>query len=344
MSIQRKVRKLKLSTQMLTPRKLCNLFIKEMQISLGHSHLLYYPNRLTVDIGNVCNLRCPLCPTGRGDKGASKGFMKFQEFKSIIDDLGMFLTHLELHNWGEPLLNKDLVEMVQYAKHDHIPTVISTNLNILDKNTAEALIATRIDKILISCDGTTQETYSMYRVGGDFNKVISNIHLLLDAKKKLKNDYTSLRLLFHVFKYNEHEIENIRKLAKNLNVDVLIDPMRTDMGKEIFERVGDAIERDKAWIPENQQYSNYNLNAKDKKRYVTCSQPWKMAMVNWDGSVLPCCHIYGEQHAFGNVFREKFFSIWNNEKYVLARKEILNKIEKSPTICHMCKENGFPVF
>ena len=344
MSIRKAIRKLKFTNQILTRRKLYNLFIKEIQTFLGHSHLIYYPYRLTVDIGNICNLRCPLCPTGRGDKGASKGFMKFQEFKHIIDELGMFLTHLELHNWGEPLLNGELVDMVRYSKDMHIPTVISTNLNILDKKTAEALISTRIDKILISCDGTSQEVYGRYRVGGDFNKVMSNIHLLLDAKKKLKNDYTSLRLLFHVFKHNEHEIENIKELAKNLNVDLLIDTMRTDMGKEIFEKVEDAIERDKAWIPENPKYSNYNLNEKDKKRYVACSQLWKMAMINWDGSVLPCCHIYGEQYAFGNIFKQKFFSIWNNEKYVLARKEILNKIEKSPTICHTCKKNGFPVF
>lgn len=344
MSIHKVIRKLQLSTQVLTPRKFYNLLIKEIQTFLGHSRLFYYPNRLTVDIGNICNLRCPLCPTGRGDKGASKGFMKLREFKSIIDELGLFLTHLELHNWGEPLLNKELVDMVQYAKDRHIPTVISTNLNVLDQNTAEALISTRIDKILISCDGTSQETYARYRVGGDFDRVLSNLHLLLDAKKKLKNDYTSLRLLFHVFKHNEHEIGKIKELAKHLNVDLLIDPMRTDMGKEIFEKVEDAIERDKAWIPENPEYSFYDLNAQVKKRYVPCRQLWKMALINWDGSVLPCCHIYGEQYAFGNIFKQKFFSIWNNEKYVLARKEILNKIEKSPTICHKCKENGFPVF
>ncbi len=338
------LRKLKLGTHVLTPRKLSNLLMMKIQISLGHSRLFYYPSRLTVDIGNVCNLRCPLCPTGRGDPGASKGFMKLREFKSIIDELGMFLTHLELHNWGEPLLNKELIDMVHYAKRMHLPTVISTNLNILDKLTADALISTGIDKILISCDGTNQETYSRYRVGGDYDKVISNIHLLLVAKKRLKNHSTSLRLLFHVFKHNEHEIDHIRKLAKDLNVDLLIDPMRTDMGKEIFEKVEDAIERDRAWIPEGAQYSNYNLPAKDKKRYVPCRQLWKMAMINWDGSVLPCCHIYGERYAFGNVFKETFFSIWNNEKYVLSRKEILNKIEKSPTICHTCKKNGFPIF
>ena len=344
MSVHRAIRKLKLGSEVLTPRKLFNLFIKQIQVSLGHSRLLYYPNRLTVDIGNICNLRCPLCPTGRGDKGAAKGFMRFQEFKSIIDEMGRYLTHLELHNWGEPLLNKELVDMVRYAKGKGIPTVISTNLNILDKETAEALISAGIDKILISCDGTSQETYSRYRVGGDFNKVMSHLQLLLDAKKKLKNDYTSLRLLFHVFKHNEHEIEKVKDLAKNLNVDLLIDPMRTDMGKEIFEKVDDAIERDKAWIPENPEHSFYNLEVKDKKRHVTCNQLWKMAMINWDGSVLPCCHIYGEQYAFGNVFKQKFLSIWNNEKYLLSRKEILGKIERSPTICHTCKKNGFQVF
>ena len=327
--------------QIITPRRIFHLILKEIQSGLGHSRLFYFPNKLTIDIGNICNLRCPLCPTGRGDQGAARGLMGMEAFKKVIDELGSYLTKLELHNWGEPLLNKDLIPMIQYAKDRKIPVSISTNLNVLDEKTAEALVATHIDKIFISCDGATPETYAKYRIGGDFNKVQSNIRLLLKAKKKLNNRYTRLILVFHVFRFNEHEVESIGQLAKDLGVELRINRMRTDMGKEIFEKVEDSIERDRDWIPENPEYSAFDLDKKEKKKQMKCKQLWTTAVVNWDGSVLPCCAVYGEKYTFGNVHQEPFASIWNNQNYRLARKEIRNKIKESPTICHICKENGF---
>jgi len=335
------INKLTLLQQVFTKKRIYNLVLKEIQSALGHTRLFYFPNKLTIDIGNVCNLKCPLCPTGRGDRSASKGMMKFDAFKEVIDEIGSYLTKLELHNWGEPLLNQDLIPMVQYAKLKNIPVSISTNLNIMDEKTAEALMATRIDKIFISCDGATPETYRKYRIGGDFNKVLANLRLLLQAKKRLNNRYTRLLLLFHVFKFNEHEVEKIKQLSKDLGVDLRIHRMRTDMGKEIFEKVEDSIERDKEWIPANPKYSAFDLNRKEKKVQMKCRQPWTTAVINWDGSVLPCCAVYGERYAFGNVFRAPFVSIWNNQSYQSARKELLNQIQGGSTICHICKENGF---
>jgi radical SAM protein with 4Fe4S-binding SPASM domain len=327
--------------QILTPRRILHLILKEIQTGLGHSHLFYFPNKLTIDIGNICNLRCPLCPTGRGDQGAARGLMGMEAFKKVIGELGGYLTKLDLHNWGEPLLNKDLIPMIQYAKDKKIPVSISTNLNLLNEKTAEALIATRIDKIFISCDGATPETYAKYRVGGDFDKVRSNIRLLLEAKKRLNNGYTRLILVFHVFRFNEHEVERIKQFAKDLGIELRINKMRTDMGKEIFEKVEDSIERDRGWIPDDPRYSAFDLDKKEKKTQMKCKQLWTTAVINWDGAVLPCCAVYGERYAFGNVFKERFASIWNNQSYKLARKEIHNKIKESPTICHVCKENGF---
>lgn len=327
--------------QIVTFRKILNLVMKEVQSFLGHSRLFYFPNKLTIDIGNVCNLRCPLCPTGRGDDNAARGLMGMKEFEWVIDECGSYLTKLELHNWGEPLLNKHLIAMVQYAKRRNIPVSISTNLNLMDKEMAEALVSTRIDKIFISCDGASPETYAQYRIGGDFDKVQSNIKCLVEAKNKLNNSYTRLILLFHVFRFNEHEVDQIKRLAKDLGIEIRLNKMRTDMGREIFEKVKDSIERDQAWIPENPKYSAFDLHRKEKKRPTRCKQLWTTAVINWDGAVLPCCAVYGEQYGFGNILKEPFSSIWNNQKYRLARKEVLNKIQESPTVCHICKETGF---
>jgi len=335
------INKLILLRQVLTPTKAYNLVVKELQSFLGHSYLWYLPNKVNIDIGNVCDLKCPLCPTGRGDKGASRGFMHFEDYKRIIDQIGKYITNLELYNWGEPLLNRDLIPMIRYAKSKNIPVCISTNLNALSEKMAEDIMATRIDKIFISCDGASQQTYSKYRVGGDFDRVVSNIHLLLKGREGFGNYYTRIVLLFHVFRHNEHEIEKVRSLASRLGIEVRINRMRTDMGREILEKDSESIERDKEWIPENKQYCAFDLLNKRKITQVVCKNPWTTAVINWDGSVLPCCAVYGERYAFGNVFYESFRSIWNNRNYRMARKEIKDKIKNSHTICHICKKNGF---
>jgi len=327
--------------QIITPKKIFNLILKEIQSFLGNAYLLYMPNKVNIDIGNVCDLRCPLCPTGRGAKGASRGFMHLEEYRHVIDDIGPYITNLELYNWGEPLLNKDLISMIRYAKARGIPVCISTNLNQLNENMAYDLISTRLEKIFISCDAASPETYARYRVGGDFDRVMSNIRLLLDSKKKLRNSYTRIILLFHVFRHNQHEIGKAKDLARDLGIEVRINKMRTDMGKEIFEKDREAIERDKAWIPEGAEHSAFDVEGRKKRRQMICKNLWGTAVINWDGSVLPCCAVYGERYAFGNVFQEAFRSIWNNEMYQMARREIKNKLENSHTICHICKENGF---
>ncbi len=337
----RHINKLIFLKQILTPLKISNLILKEVQSFLGSSYLFYVPNKINIDIGNVCNLKCPLCPTGRGDRGASRGLMRFEDFRKIIDQIGRYITNLELYNWGEPLLNKDLIPMINYAKGRNIPVCISTNLNILTRKMAEDIVATNIDKIFISCDGASSETYSKYRVGGDFDRVISNIYLLQEAKEKLKNSYTRLVLLFHVFRFNEHEIEQVKNLTEKLGIELRINKMRTDMGKEIFETDRDSIERDKEWIPDNERYRAFDLTQKKKVKQMKCRNLWHTAVINWDGSVLPCCAVYGEKYSFGNVFDEPFQTIWNNETYRIARKEIREKIENSHTICHICRENGF---
>jgi len=333
--------KLTFLTQIIKPRKIFNLTIKEIQTLLGSSRLYYLPNKLVVDINNVCDLKCPLCPTGRGDKGAPRGFMKFGDFTKVLDELGPYLTKVELYNWGEPLLHRELIDMIRYAKEKKVPVVISTNLNALSPQKAQALIETKIDKIFVSCDGASPETYSKYRIGGDYYNVLSNIRLLQEAKQKLRNQYTRIILLFHVFRHNEHEIEQFKELAAQLGVEYRINRMRTDMGKEVHEEAEDAVERDQDWIPQNPRYSAFDLEKKEKKEYVRCRELWKTAVVNWDGTVLPCCAVYGHRYAFGNVLESPFRSIWNNERYRLARKEVRNRVQTSPTICHICKQTGY---
>ncbi|MFQ5964264.1 MAG: radical SAM/SPASM domain-containing protein [Candidatus Scalinduaceae bacterium] len=316
--------------------------MSRIQYAIGSVRLYYYPAKITIDSGNICNLRCPLCPTGQRDDSARKGFLSFSDFKQFIDEIGKNLILVRLYNWGEPLINKEIIKMVEYANEKKIAVKISTNLSLpIEDSLAEALIIANLQKIYISCDGASNSTYSTYHIDGDFNRVISNMKLLIEKKKKLKNRYTEIIWLFHVFRHNEHEIEKARALAKEIGIKLVINKMRTDMGKEIFETAEKSIERDYKWLPLIPEYNIFNMTEKKPKNKFNCNQLWTETVINWDGSILPCCSVYSEAHSFGNIKENSFKEIWNNEKYISARKEVLGRKNKTETICHTCKVNDY---
>ncbi|MEE8190597.1 MAG: SPASM domain-containing protein, partial [Candidatus Scalindua sediminis] len=206
---------------------------------------------------------------------------------------------------------------------------------------AEALIKANLQKIYVSCDGASNSTYSTYHIDGDYDKVISNMKLLLEKKKRLKNRYTEIIWLFHVFRHNEHEIEKAKAMAKGIGIKLVINKMRTDMGKEIFETAEKSIERDSKWLPVNPEYNIFNMAEKKPKNRFSCDLLWSETVINWDGSILPCCSVYSETHSFGNIKEDSFKNIWNNEKYVSARNEVLGRKNNTKTVCHICKVNGY---
>ncbi len=331
--------------RVLSVKKLYNIIMGAVQLYLKSSKLYCLPTRISIETGNICNLQCPLCPTGRKDKGVSRGFMSFENYKKIIDELAKDLVLVRLYNWGEPLLNKHLIPMIKYARERGTGVTISTNLNILTRQTARDLLEAGLQKIFVSCDGASDMTYKKYHIGGNFSTVLENIKILTEEKKKLHQCNTRIIWLFHVFRHNEHEVEKASGTARNMGVEIRINKMRTDMGKEIFESAEKAIDRDREWIPEDPKYCAFDLDKKEAKQKKNfCSLPWKETVINWDGTVLPCCSVYEEKYSFGNAFKEGFKKIWNGEAYISARRELALKENWKKTVCHICKENGFTYF
>jgi radical SAM protein with 4Fe4S-binding SPASM domain len=305
--------------------------------------LPYLPFILGIEPGNVCNLSCPLCPTGKGDKELRKGFMEFSLFKDIFDQLNNALTEVYLFNWGEPLLNNDLCEMIKYVKFkdSKVRIVTSTNLNIVQKEKLTDLLKSGIDEIIISCDGASQNSYVQYRVGGNFDLVMENMRYLVSEKRRLAVK-TCVVWNFIVFKHNEHEVEQARQMASLIGVDFRVGLMRTSMKDEILKPHSEAIKQDIAWIPDNPKYSAYDKEElKTRKQLQTCRKLWQEISINWDGKVFPCCAVYGEGRNFGDASKQPIKEIWNNNYFIRARKEVLNKRLPVNTICGVCRNNGF---
>lgn len=301
------------------------------------------PFILNIEPGNICNLKCPLCPTGAQEPGMKKGFLSLDLFKQIFGQLKDSLTSINLYSWGEPLLNKDFIPMIKYAKRASrgIRITTSTNLNVKDNYLLADLISSGIDEIIVSCDGASPETYSRYRVGGDFKLVIDNLRYL--ARKKKESAVGTLIVWnFIVFKHNEAEIDKAKRMAKEIGVEFRTGLMRTSMKDEILMPHKESIGRDKHWIPDDPRYSAYDkVNLTTKKIIRTCRKPWQEISINWNGLVFPCCAVYGEKYNLGDASKDSLKAIWNNPRFVSVRRQILNNKLAASEVCGICRDNGF---
>lgn len=311
---------------------------------LKSAYVSGYPYYLTIETGNVCPLRCVFCPTGQREEGLPKGFLRFTDFKKIIDELGDYLYIVELYNWGEPFLNTEIFEMVKYAKDKKIFVTISSSLNHFDKALCQKLIRCDLDLLMISLYGASQETVETYQRGNNFKNVIGNVRLIVGERKKSKRRKPFLQWRFMVTKYNEHEISKAMEIAKKIGIDFLeLGYFRCDMSKLPFLNDVSEFESVKEWLPKNEAYSCYDYAHKRKKILPNndCSFLWTHSVVNWDGSVFPCCAVFDKKWNFGNMFRSNFGKIWNNIKYRASRDKITrDKDIGSKTICHICKRNN----
>ncbi len=301
-------------------KKLFNLFkgiIAEKKKSILLNHLPYI---IYIDPTNICPLRCPLCPTGLRLQGRKTGFMKFSTCKKIIDQLKDSLFFVRLYNWGEPLLNPEIFKMIDYISSNKIGSIISTNL-LVDKEILGNLVNSSLDYLIVSLDGTSKISYEKYRKGGDFEKVLKNLKILVQLNPSFKIEW-----LFIINKYNQKEMDEAKHLAKELKIDILH-----------FSPTFDCLSASKMNDRGKEIYKEFKIDYSFPLASY-CNWIYSRMVFNWDGSVAPCCALDDSKFDFGNIFKNSVEEIWNNKKYQLARKIFkYNLKHKYPNfICSRC--------
>src|ERR1051326_6171883 len=145
------------------------------------------PISVSIEPTTSCNLRCPECPSGLRSFTRATGMLEEIFFRKMIDDLSQQLLYLIFYFQGEPYLNPDFLEMVRYASQKKIYTATSTNAHYLDDKNSRTTIESGLDRLIISIDGTTQEVYKQYRIGGNLEKVIQGAKNIVKWKKELNS-------------------------------------------------------------------------------------------------------------------------------------------------------------
>jgi len=322
-------------------KKLFNLSKSILSLKIKNPRLNSYPSIVMIEPTNFCNLNCPLCPTGNKSLKRTKGYMPPENFKRIIDELGDYLLNITLWNYGEPLLHKDIYEMISYAKKKRIFIRLSTNGHFFDKkDNVKKLISSRLDNLIICLDGASQETLSKYRVGANFEQIINGIKSVVEEKKKLRSNLPIIELQFIVMKHNEHEVDKLKQIAKEIGVDKLTLKTAT---LEI-ETSKKELKKMKNFLPSKEEYSRYkSVEAKLERKNIIknkCTRLWVSSVINWNGDVVPCCYDADGNFTFGNMFETSFKEVWNSSKYIAFRRKILLNKTNIP-MCSNCPGNLF---
>ncbi|MCK5594818.1 SPASM domain-containing protein [bacterium] len=325
--------------------KLINFLAIYVQTNFLHNSKVYgFPTSLSIDPVNVCNLQCPLCPTGRKDKMTEKNFMRFDMLKKIMDEVGKYLYKIDLYNWGEPFLNKELLKMIKYAVGAGVKVDISSNLSFDTDSYVPDIVDSGLNELIVSAAGSTEKEYEKYNIGGDFKKVMKNVGLIAKEKRKKNSKTPTLIWRYLVTRYNEKGVEEALRTHKSRGFDsILVSTLHLDMGGEITRDVRHRIEEFKDWLPEeNEKYSGYDIQSKSRIRQNSCDRLWRTSVISPSGEVFPCCAVYGDKYSFGSIQKSTFMQIWNNKYYRSARSSISGKSKrKIRTICDICKKNGY---
>jgi MoaA/NifB/PqqE/SkfB family radical SAM enzyme len=292
------------------------------------------PANIGLDVSTVCQLKCPSCPTASGKIGQTIGskILKFGDFKKFLDS-NTWIRTIELSNWGEIFLNRDLLRIAAYAHEKNVVlnAVNGVNLNTVSDEMLEGVVKYRFGAITCSIDGASSETYKIYRKGGDFECVLANIRRINEFKVKYHSTLPRLRWQFIAFGHNEHEIPLARQMARKLGMEFYVklawddfSPVKNKDLVRLFSETGAA--------------SRTEHQEKHGKIYWAekmCSQLWIQPQINTDGRVLGCCVNYWGD--YGNAFKEDLKGILNNEKMNYARAMLLGKKEAREDIpCAKC--------
>ena len=298
----------------------------------GAASILGLPISIAFEPTTSCNLRCPECPSGLRSFKRPTGMLEADLFRNVIDQLAPTLNYLTFYFQGEPFLHPQFLEMVKYASDKGIYTATSTNAHFLKDEQAKAVVLSSLDRLIISIDATTQNTYQSYRIGGSLEKVIEGTRSLLYWKKKLKSKTPHVVFQFLVVKPNEHQIPEVYQLAHELGVDQVA--LKT---AQIYD-----FKNGSHLIPDQDQYSRYRRNeggtySIKNKLENHCWKMWHSCVITWDGKIVPCCFDKDAAYSLGDLSQNTFSEIWNGNAYQQFRSSLL-RTRREIEICRNCTE------
>lgn len=297
-----------------------------------------FPKVVRIEPSSSCNLKCSHCPTGTVQM--RRGIMNSDTFSRVLLDIQLNLDSIKvvvLYHGGEPLLNKNLPEMVRQIKDIGVPFVKTvSNGMLLTESMTKNLISSGLDMIEFSLDGENEEENNFIRQNCDYAKVVRNIKRFIEYKSEHKSKTPEIFIATTQFltkwtlknKDIEPKVPNYLvqefsgKYAKEISGFKCTHAMKWP-NMEVSEDIYEILD-----YSENHEISNY------------CDHIWNTLTVRWNGDIVSCCYDLTSRCVLGNIHKDDLISIWNNKRYLRLRRSIHNmNFHLNCANCNEVKQN-----
>ncbi|OQA47173.1 MAG: molybdenum cofactor biosynthesis protein A [Chloroflexi bacterium ADurb.Bin325] len=291
----------------------------------GQTKFVPPPDRLYIESTNICNLSCIMCPTGRKEQIRKKGYMDFELFKSIVDEMAPWVQATTLHIWGEPLLHPRLFDMIAYCARKGLRSEISTNATLLNEERSRRILDAGLGAIYLCLDGMRPETYEAIRVNADYEKTNSHIRRFIELKQAGGYQQPFVNLQIIEMERTVGEVDEFVKAWSLPGVDrINVKPFDSWAG-QVTDINGLAPEAPR--VP--------------AQRYA-CPNLWYHTHIYWDGRLAMCDRDFNLAYDLGNVRSAdgvvRVLENWNGPKMQELRRLHLRNDLDHVSPCNTCTE------
>lgn len=278
-----------------------------------------FPTKLHIEITNICNLGCVMCP--RSYMSRKKGMMDMELFKKIIDESKGKVEFVYLHLFGEPMMHPHIIDMIKYCRKAGIYTGLATNATLLDDVKSKEIVDSGLDFMVISFDGVNKEEYEKIRQGSSYEKTLENIKGFLKIQRR--KPHTVLQLIY--MNYTKNKIKEYVDFWSSYNIEaVRIKPLQTWSGE--MEDINEL------------SANEYSAGLKP------CDRPWRHLCILWDGTVTPCEFDFDGAYPLGNIKDQSIEEIWKNEMILKLRKMHISHKRNEIKLCKSCTYQAPNIF
>ncbi|MBF0110396.1 MAG: radical SAM protein [Magnetococcales bacterium] len=287
--------------------------------SIKSSKIRSLPYFIKIEPTPKCHLYCPGCWHSRKEfkkKFVNSRNITVEEVGRIIEPVSSTLVAVSLSQMGEPLLHRDLVDMIEKIHSFNVAVTFPTNLSVPMKDDwIDRFVLSGVDAVLVGLDGLSRETYEQYRKGGNFDLVVNNVRRIAAAKKRLGRSRPRLVWKFIVFDHNAHEVHEVPQKYREMGFDDYEIVLDNHLMDEFV-----ALER------------SPDMGGSGKR---SCFWPYGLMVVEYDGQVQPCCT---SGFRLGNAIETDTREIWHGPSYETIRRGFSSStpVEEVHPVCRLC--------
>ncbi len=286
------------------------------------------PTTLNVELTNICNLDCVMCPAYHVKR--PKGYMDLQTFQDLLPeavDLGV--KQIGLFTTGESILHRQVGDFVRAAKETGLYIYMDINGNFIRQGVHEELVEAGLDSLKFGIDAPNQEIYSQVRRGGEFDKVLENLKKFDRVRKEFRSNM-KLYALFIINALNQDCIDDFKEIFAPC-VDEIEVSLILNQGEQ-FEGCDELVSP-----------HLHDLMRRYRKRRP-CINPFKRITISWDGYLTACCIDFELQLSYAKYEKGKLEEAWHNTKITELRHMMeINDHNLLPSICKNCDMTNYDI-